>query len=398
MVFNKNEYSISHYRENKDKINKERFKRRIAKGTKPNQQLMERYNMTHDDVRRIQEESNIQGIIDTDPITPKKKSINSFTLEDARKCLDAAVSRHEIKITTANNYFNKLRMILKLMESDGDLKILKNYEAVINKIKSHYESTNSRKDMFSAIVSISKHCPSLKIDADKYRNVMLPLIKESEHEQFQNTNDDIVLWSDIMKKARRIEKQYGKYSDENILSKLYTKIYPLRDNFGKIHTAYVEGRFKPEQFIGIRHNVLGEGYLYHNEDMASIILFDYKTSKHYGDVIIDPPRELQNIIIGSLRIRPRDYLFENSYGKAAGKLSPKIKMLFDGYTINDIRHSRITHELRILGKLSMTDAQELSGQMLHSTKMQRLYIRNIDSKNEVKKGIKNNFEASYSQH
>ena len=375
MGFNKDEYNASYYKENKDKIDKERFIKRISRGTKPNQILIERYGMSPAEIKTIQDESIAKGKLDTDSIIPKKES-TGFTLANARQCLNAAVNRNEIRATTADNYYNKLRMILKLMDCD-DLKCLRNHNAVINKIKSHYKSVNSRKDMISAVVAVIKHCPSLKINADKYREVMMPLIEESEDQQMQNTNDETVMWSDIMKKARRIEKQYGVYSDENILSKLYTTIYPLRDNFGSIHTAYVEGPFKPEEFIGLRHNVVSEGYLYHNEDMASIILFDYKTSKHYGDIIIDLPRKLQNIIIGSLKIRPRDYLFENTYGRAAGKLSPKIKMLFDGYSINDIRHSRITHQLRTLGQLSMTQARELADQMLHSTKMQRLYIRNF---------------------
>jgi len=391
-TFDKNIYNSKYYQANKERINKEKFKKRIAKGANPNQFLMKRYNITQEDVRNIQEESEsiTRGNPNADLSIPKKKSGSGFTLADVRKCLDFSVARSEIKKNTATNYFNKLRFLTRLLKCEDDLsKCFKDYNKVIDKIKTHYTSINSQKDMLSAIISVGKHCTDFKIDTEKYREAMIPLIKVSEQEQKENTNNTIKEWSGILERAAEIELEYGKYSDENILAKLYTEIPPVRDNYGKIGAILVDRPFIASEYIGIRHGIKNaEGYIYLNDNQAEIILFDYKTSSKFKDVIIELPPKLQKIIINSFIERPRRYLFVNRYGGPAGKLGSKIKFLLCS-TINDIRHSRISHEFRDLGKLSLTENEELSSKMLHSTFSQRGYVRNIALKNEAKKIIEN---------
>jgi len=392
-TFDKNIYNSKYYEENKERINKARFLKRISDGVKPNQFLMERYNISHDDVRKIQEESETitQGNPNADLSTPKKISGSGFTLSDVKKCINSSVTRGEIRKNTATNYFNKLRFLTHLLKCDDDdlSKCFKDYNKVIDKIKTHYTSINSRKDMLSSIVAVSKHCSDFKINTEKYREALLPLIKESEQEQKENTNDTIIEWSEILERAAEIEPKYGKYSDENILARLYTEIPPVRDNYGKIGVILVDRPFLPTEYIGVRHGIKNaEGYIYINGNQAEIILFDYKTSGKFKDVIVELPPKLQKIIVNSFIERPRKYLFANRYGYPSGRLSNRIKFLL-GSTINDLRHSRITHELRTLGRLSLTEAEELSNKMLHSSFSQRSYVRNIALKNEAKKIINN---------
>ena len=391
-TFDKNIYNSKYYEENKERINKAKFLKRISDGAKPNEFLMKRYNISHDDVGKIQEESGLitQGNPDADLSIPKEKSGSGFTISDVRNCLDSSVARGEIRKNTATNYFNKLRFLTSLLKCEDDLsKCFKDYNKVIDKIKTYYTSINSRKDMLSAIISAGKHCTDFKIDTEKYREAMIPLIKESEQEQKENTNNTIIEWSKILERAAEIELEYGKYSDENILAKLYTEIPPVRDNYGKIGVILVDRPFLPSEYIGVRHGIQNaEGYIYINCNQAQIILFDYKTSGKFKDVIIELPPKLQKIIVHSFIERPRKYLFANRYGNPVGRLGNRIKFLL-GSSINVIRHSRITHEIRILGRLSLTESEELSSKMLHSTFSQRSYVRNIALKNEAKKIITN---------
>jgi hypothetical protein len=302
------------------------------------------------------------------------------------------VTRGDIRKNTATNYFNKLRFLTSLLKcDDNDLsKCFKDYNKVIDKIKTYYTSINSQKDMLSGIISAGKHCSDFKIDTEKYREAMITLIKESELKQKENTNNTIIKWSEILEKAAEIELEYGKYSDESILVKLYTEIPPVRDNYGKIGVILVDSPFLSSEYLGVRHGIKNaEGYIYINSNQAEIILFDYKTSGKFKDVIIELPPKLQNIIVHSFVERPRNYLFANRYGNPTGKLSNRIKFLL-GSTINDIRHSRVSYEFRTLGRLSLTENEKLSSKMLHSPFSQRSYIRNIDLRNEAKKIIENN--------
>lgn len=403
------DFSKKYYAEKADVIAYNRLIKRIAAGGKPKLETLQRFNLTQADVdntRRAPENfptgyraNNIQIKPEEVYLPDPNKGI--YTINDVRECLDDVVAKKKIKPRTANNYITKLGTIKDWLNCGADLiKCLEDPAEVINAVNENTTNVNSKKDMYSSIVSAAKHCPRIKQALERnnsftaYKREMDKYLKRAEKKREDDTElKNAVPWQKLLDKVTQIKNKYGEDSQNHILARLYTDIPAIRDNYGSIWVKPMTKKINPKSRELLEADppkmpTAAEGVLYHNATTAVIALHDYKTAGNYGRVMVLLPNSLQKAIIRSLKKEPREWLITNAYGKRADKLSGRIKRLFGGHGINDIRHSAITYHMRDLQKLSVPQRKALAEKMMHSVNVQSYYVRSNAIENEIKEEAK----------
>ena len=190
-------------------------------------------------------------------------------------------------------------------------------------------------------------------------------VKDDEQKLSPKQDEKYLVWSelvDVQKKLADMEKNNKTDWREYLVVSLYTLINPVRSDFGDMKV--VRGTF------GLGNElVLGDAKPY-------FVFRDYKTAKTYGDVRIEIPNELAEVIwqwFSYLNKEP-EYLLDQEY---SGKtLSNYIRRVFEKHTgkpvgINLLRHARITHELST--PKTILEKRMLAASMLHSKERSEKY-------------------------
>lgn len=408
---NKDEYNKQYYASNAQQVNLNRLKKRVRNGATPTKDSLNKFGvqrlpdgsykfpdgeiikgqpkqsndstanftLTKRERRPTQREApernddqqsnGSQESIDQNDDLPdiEEDSLEaSFTLSDAGECLNKVGT---IADNTIKNYLSRLRVLIKAQGLPKDTLISEAFndpKRLIRAINKKTTSVRSKKDYYSLILSLKKYCPEFgeviqPEVLEAYRKEMNKFIKKSDKITEENTEVEVFIdWRDVLKKVPEIIKKYGRYSDEHLLALLYTEIPPLRDNFGRIA-------------IGDKNKTKRDGFL--SEDFKNLTLEKFKTVKTFGVQKIKMPTKVVNAISKrhSLLESP-SWLFENNKGGPQGYLSTKVKEIFDAGII-DLRHSKISHELGTLGKISMPQRKKLADAMLHSVATQLKYLR-----------------------
>lgn len=190
--------------------------------------------------------------------------------------------------------------------------------------------------------------------------------KDDEQKLSKKQDDKYLAWSelvDVQKKLADMENKNKTQWREYLVVSLYTLINPIRADYGNMKV--VRGTF------GLGNElVLGDRRPYFH-------LRDYKTAKTYGDVKIEIPNELCEVIddwFVFLGQEP-EYLLDQVYSSKT--LSNYIRRTFEKYTgkavgINLLRHARITHELST--PKSILEKRKLASSMLHSKERSEKYF------------------------
>lgn len=389
------EYSARYHANRKDEIAQRRLYKRIAEGSRPKIETLERFGLTQADVDKARAITNTKAAPRVAPPIPGA----DYTIEDVRECLEDAVEKTKITDTTASNYIRKLTKISEWLNCGADIvKCLENPAEVIAAINENIPGP--KKDYYSAIVSIARHCPRIRHALSEngslaiYKGEMDKGLKTAEKKRAEDTNKTVRDWKDIMKEPPRVKAVFGEDSAEHLVAQLYTAIPPMRDDFGRVWiNPKINKKFNPKSRELLEKNPArmpaeAKGVLYYNNNTAIIVLHRYKTKKTYGRTTLLLPNSLQKSIIRSLSKHPREWLIENSFGGPAGALSAKIKTLFGGTTINGLRHSYITYTMRDLGQLSATQREKLARRMKHSVFIQSLYVREVDVQKQLREDLK----------
>jgi hypothetical protein len=194
-------------------------------------------------------------------------------------------------------------------------------------------------------------------------------VKDDEQKLSPKQDEKYLAWSelvDVQKKLADMEKNNKTDWREYLVVSLYTLIDPVRSDYGDMKV--VRGQ------VGMGNQlVLGDARPY-------FLFREYKTAKIYGDVRIEIPNDLAEVIwqwFSYLNKEP-EYLLDQEY---SGKtLSNYIRRVFEKHTgkpvgINLIRHARITHELST--PKTILEKRNMARGMLHSThRQERYYIAN----------------------
>ena len=189
--------------------------------------------------------------------------------------------------------------------------------------------------------------------------------KDDEQKLSPKQDEKYLSWNellDVQKKLANMENKNKTQWREYLVVSLYTLIEPIRADYGNMKVVR-----KVETGNQL---VLGDARPY-------FILTNYKTAKTYGDVRIEIPDDLAEVINNWFEFlgQEPEYLLDQVY---SGKtLSNYIRRVFEKYTgkpvgINLLRHAKITHELST--PKSILEKRKLASSMLHSKERSEKYF------------------------
>jgi hypothetical protein len=327
---------------------------------------------------------------------PIKKDI--IRLEKDKGELISRVERTGIKgvkENTAINYINKIsvmhkiiskteldkdtlkRMLMGKEEKDDEKKLLNNMgylnnaEEIIRKIEEKYDNMQSRKAYISSYLTLISYMPTIKRENyEKLREKFEEVNNEiygirgeneiGENEQMIDSFDE----EDILRRMK------GLKTEEELIYLYYTLQPPRRSE-----DVFLLKIKKDSDNIEEEKN-----YIKIEDEKVEIIYNRYKTDKVYG-------RQRINVYNDKIREKLREYIYKNdiregerifkrysssrTFGVAVSRIFTKI--YGKKITINNIRHSYITWEMREMR--SVNYLSNLAMLMGHSKEEQDLYKR-----------------------
>ncbi len=301
---------------------------------------------------------------------------------------------------TAKTYITRIRVVHKLLskieldvelltkillgkgEGNDEDKLLKNMEylkdidMLIKKIEDKYENLESRKGHLTAFTTLISYMECLyKINYGKIRakleevnNSLYDIRGENKPKAKEGIIED---FSEeiIMENSEKI-----KVSSDKLIYQFYTLQPPRRlDDVVKIELI---GEDYELDKLDVKKNYI---VIDENDEPKEIIYLHYKTKKVYGKQIIqivnDNLKETIQYHIKKQKLKIGDKLFQY---KRSGDFGVAIKRIFTRIylkpiTLNDIRHSYITWELR--EQRTANYLRNLAMTMSHSQEEQQLYKR-----------------------
>jgi len=301
---------------------------------------------------------------------------------------------------TAKTYITRIRVVHKLLsktELDVDLltkillgkgegndedKLLKNMEylkdidMLIKKIEDKYENLESRKGHLTAFTTLISYMECLyKINYGKIRAKLEEVnnsLYDIRGENKAKVNEGII--EDFSEKIIMENSEKIKVSSDKLIYQFYTLQPPRRlDDVVKIELI---GEDYELDKLDVKKNYI---VIDENDEPKEIIYLHYKTKKVYGKQIIqivnDNLKETIQYHIKKQKLKIGDKLFQY---KRSGDFGVAIKRIFTRIylkpiTLNDIRHSYITWELR--EQRTANYLKNLAMMMSHSQEEQQLYKR-----------------------
>jgi predicted transcriptional regulator len=301
---------------------------------------------------------------------------------------------------TAKTYITRIRVVHKLLsktELDVDLltkillgkgegndedKLLKNMEylkdidMLIKKIEDKYENLESRKGHLTAFTTLISYMECLyKINYGKIRAKLEEVnnsLYDIRGENKAKAKEGII--EDFSEKIIMENSEKIKVSSDKLIYQFYTLQPPRRlDDVVKIELI---GEDYELDKLDVKKNYI---VIDENDEPKEIIYLHYKTKKVYGKQIIqivnDNLKETIQYHIKKQKLKIGDKLFQY---KRSGDFGVAIKRIFTRIylkpiTLNDIRHSYITWELR--EQRTANYLKNLAMMMSHSPEEQQLYKR-----------------------
>ena len=301
---------------------------------------------------------------------------------------------------TAKTYITRIRVVHKLLskteldielltkiflgkaEGDDEDKLLKNMEylknidLLIKTIEEKYENLESRKGHLTAFTTLISYMECLyKINYEKIRakleevNNILYGIRGDNKAKVNEGNIDDFSEKIIMENSKKII-----VSSDRLIYQFYTLQPPRRlDDVTKIELIGED--YELDKLDVKKNYIVVDG----NDKPKEIIYLHYKTKKTYGKQIIeilnDNLKESIQYHIKKQELKIGDKLFQY---KRSGDFGVAIKRIFTRIylkpiTLNDIRHSYITWELR--EQRTANYLKNLAMLMAHSPEEQQLYKR-----------------------
>jgi predicted transcriptional regulator len=301
---------------------------------------------------------------------------------------------------TAKTYINRINIIHKLLskteldielltkillgKGDGNdedkllknMEYLKDIDLLIKTIEEKYENLESRKGHLTSFTTLISYMECLyKINYEKIRakleeinNILYDIRGENKPKANEWGIEDFSEGI-IMKNSENI-----KVSSDKLIYQFYTLQPPRRlDDVVKIELI---GEDYKLEILDVKKNYI---VIDENDKPKEIIYLNYKTKKTYGKQIIQiTNRNLKESIqyhIKKQKLKIGDKLFQY---KRSGDFGVAIKRIFTRIylkpiTLNDIRHSYITWELR--EQRTANYLRNLAMMMGHSPEEQQLYKR-----------------------
>lgn len=252
--------------------------------------------------------------------------------------------RPELSKSSITTYSSILRNLYKKVFGDGEIEV-KNFDKIKDVLDYLKDiPVNKRKTVLSALFIITGN--------DKYRGQMLDDIKEfntdidkqekteTQKENWVKTDDILSIMKDMEKEVKiLLNKEKFKPSDYQEIQKYI--ILCLLGGF------YIAPR-RSKDFVDFKIsniNKKSDNYLKGNK----MYFNSYKTSKTYGEQVIDCPKPLITLLKNWISINPTDYLLFDTKGEKLTnvKLNQRLNKIFGSKIgVNAMRHEYLTHKYK----------------------------------------------------
>ena len=216
--------------------------------------------------------------------------------------------------------------------------------------------------IIDAILALSNYSPTynklLQQSHNLYQdeNHSFKFLKAIQRKKNSNNEKLNIDWPHIIQLYNKIETDEP-YSQKHLLIATMVLIPPLRDNWGNVKFCQQIPTFES-----------GDQFDFYLIPQSKLFLFSQKDHNSKGEIIIDIPQNLHNILINSLQIHPREFVFTKNDNKSNTPFSSGLSALITskfGFNITDFRKAATTHILDN-PHLSLKDKIQYCRQMLHS--------------------------------
>ncbi len=353
---NSKETSRLNYQKSKERIMQERTRSRLLEGKYVKPETIEKYDLrrqhfTSEELTKI---NPLVMLINKPLIKIKDLSIHWEQLTD-------------LKPLTIKNYQSSIRnLMISLNVSDeaSFFLALTDFDRVEKVLLSKTLGTFT--NTMTAIISICKHSPIHKEILDDVYHLYYEGMQKRTYENYKNViklkqdhffyDAYVPLWNDVMEVYHDIAEKHP-LSKIHLLLATMVLIPPLRDNWANV------------MFV-LNDEEITEGQNYYNISSQKLGLYDQKYAKFKGFVEVEISDELAEILINSLELDPRTYVFEqtNVFQQPNGyphkSLASLISSIFN-FGINDLRHSHSTYLIEN-DEISWTEKVKMMRASLHT--------------------------------
>ena len=368
-------------RAKRDEEIKKQVKKEVKKEVK---KVVKKVEVKKEEVKKAEEKPIVKTIKDTG------KMISNYERTGVKGLTEKTANIYITRIRVVHRELSKNKLDLELLtkillgkgEGDDEDKLLKNMEylkdvdLLIKTIEDKYENLESRKGYLTSYTTLISYMECLyKINYGKIRakleevnNILNGIRGENKPNENEENIDD---FSEeiIMENSEKL-----KVSNDRLIYQFYTLQPPRRlDDVVKIE---IIGEDYEIDMLDAKKNYI---VIDENDEPSEIIYLAYKTNKTYGKQIIqivnDNLKRTIQYHIKHLKLKIGDKLFQY---KRSGDFGVAIKRIFTRMylkqiTLNTIRHSYITWELR--EQRTANYLKNLATMMAHAVEEQQLYKR-----------------------
>lgn len=345
------------YDANKDEILKNKVIKRILSGKVPQKRSLDKFDITNDMVNEMRQEAGLEPITIKEPRKrkPKAKPVPKVSLEHIKNTYDKLVADKKITQITANNHYNNFAQILKSIDCDNTDDVSKCFtdDTLYDYLNRDGMNPNTSATYTMNVLNVIDTNEILKeqVGEEMYSKIKDLFEKQKKEKLRYNTDkqvsDDTIDFKELKK---RIEDENGMDSQESLMINLYDNITPRND------------------FDSLTTNTDDANHI--NLEKGTITIREFgKTGKKYEPIVdYKLGKPFMNMLKKSLKADPRDKVFTK-------KMRSIFKKAKTG--VNEIRHSKISTELKG-SKVKDSDKREkLRERMFHSSATQLNYIRSL---------------------
>jgi len=350
-----------HYEKNKDEVLKTKVINRILQGKVPQARSLEKFDITEDMVNEMRAEVGLEPIkIKVYPKKEKKemKSPDPSELPMPSSKILGKVTLRDVEetYTKGQGGNNQHLIVFKRLfknagcEDDEDIAGCLKTNKLLDHLKEKDFNPNTTHTYLTAILNVIDTNEKLKKEFhEKYKKAFDDAAQEKETFNIQKQLTEKVPSFTSIKK--RIEKEFPAESDEYLMINLYNEITARND--------YDDLTFDTSD---PNHIDLKAG---------TITLKNFKkTNKKYKPIEnYKLSKKFMELIRKSVEDDPRDKVFR----KTMKTIFKKTKT-----GVNEIRHSKISQELKGSKITDQEKREELRQKMLHSSATQLSYIRKLE--------------------
>ena len=283
---------------------------------------------------------------------------------------------------TRANYISRLQTLLKKVDSKTLLPILSDPTLYYEKIKTHYPSMTTRKNVLTPLLVFFREDEDLRKEHpeayttwkklhDDLARLQAAKIRRSEPEakQVEKYTSFEEIEAEYEKLKKRGFHDTERHSLQYLLVSIFVHLRPKRADLGSVHIYEEDDPRKiDENYIVLR-----------KKGTSFLVMNMYKTSKYYQTVEEDLPEGLVKDIRTSLGRWPREHLFRKDDGKPMSNntFSVFVKTTFEqifgrATGVSLLRHIYITEKLNF-DDMTLEEQNEEAKLMLHTSGLQRQY-------------------------